>query len=273
MTLSIITINYNNCDGLKRTIDSVVSQTFSDYEWIVIDGGSNDGSFELIEKYQKHFTYWVSEPDKGIYNAMNKGISMAKGEWLLFLNSGDWLYNEDILKKVFSTAHDADILYGDVVYHWMDKRGMELVEKPDSLSLYYFYKDTLCHQSTFYSQRIFTNHRYNENLHICSDWALYIQLLIENYKFEHLPFCISNFSQDGISTHLDEAHLKERQWVYDNCFPNWIKPDMEIIKHIEEYKKHIESHKSFKRIMNNANKRVVFLSKLIHHIEKIRKHQ
>ena len=273
MTLSIITINYNNRDGLQRTINSVIHQTFNDYEWIVVDGGSNDGSKELLEQYANCFSWWVSEPDKGIYNAMNKGISVAKGEWLLFLNSGDWLYNEDILTKVFSTTHDVDILYGDVMYHWPDKRGLELVKKPNSLSLYYFYKDTLCHQSTFYRKSIFNNHKYNEKLNICSDWALYIQLLIENYKFEHLPFCISYFSQDGISTHLNEAHLKERQWVYDNCFPNWIKPDMETIKHIEEYNKHIESHKSFKRIINNANKRVVFLGKLINRLEKFRKNQ
>jgi len=82
--LSIITINYNNCAGLKRTIDSVVSQSFKDYEWIVIDGGSKDGSKDLIEQYSDSFTYWVSEPDNGIYNAMNKGIEKANGEWMLF---------------------------------------------------------------------------------------------------------------------------------------------------------------------------------------------
>ena len=80
MKLSIITVNYNNREGLQRTIDSVVSQTFRDFEWIVIDGGSTDGSKELIKQYADHFSYWVSEPDKGIYNAMNKGILKATGE-------------------------------------------------------------------------------------------------------------------------------------------------------------------------------------------------
>ena len=92
-TLSIITVNLNNCDGLQKTIDSVVGQTFTDYEWIVIDGGSMDGSRELIEQYADCLAYWCSEPDNGIYNAMNKGISRATGEWLLFLNSGDSLFN------------------------------------------------------------------------------------------------------------------------------------------------------------------------------------
>lgn len=110
MKLSIITVKLNNRDGLKRTIDSVVSQTFTDYEWIVIDGGSTDGSRELIEQYQDHFAYWCSEPDKGIYNAMNKGIAHAKGEWLQFLNSGDVLYSNNTLASVFSSKYDADVL-------------------------------------------------------------------------------------------------------------------------------------------------------------------
>ena len=95
MKLSIITVNLNNRDGLKKTIDSVISQTFKDFEWIVIDGGSTDGSRELIEQYVNHFAYWVSEPDKGVYNAMNKGVKKAKGEYLQFLNSGDWLRDEN----------------------------------------------------------------------------------------------------------------------------------------------------------------------------------
>ena len=100
--LTIITVNLNNREGLQRTIDSVVEQTFTDYEWIVIDGGSTDGSRELIEQYADHFTYLVSEPDKGIYNAMNKGIAHAKSDWLQFLNSGDWLTEKDVLNNVFS---------------------------------------------------------------------------------------------------------------------------------------------------------------------------
>lgn len=272
MKLSIITINYNNCNGLKRTIDSVVSQTFSDYEWIVIDGGSNDGSFELIEKYQKHFTYWVSEPDGGIYQAMNKGIAHANGDWYIFLNSGDWLFNNEVLSMVFSSNHNADILYGDVMYHWPDKRGLELEKKPETLSLYYFYTETLCHQATLYKSEIFKTHHYNENFRICSDWALYIQLLQEGYHFKHLPFCVANFAQDGISTHLDEAHLAERQKVLNEYFPEYILPDMEELKRQEEFKKYINSHKSYAFIMNRASKQIKRIEKIINFIEKHRRH-
>lgn len=270
MTLSIITINYNNCDGLKRTIDSVVSQTFTDYEWIVIDGGSNDGSRELIEKYQKHFTYWVSEPDGGIYQAMNKGIAHANGDWYIFLNSGDWLFNNEVLSMVFSSNNDADILYGDVMYHWPDKRGLELEKKPETLSLYYFYTDTLCHQATFYKRDVFKTHRYNENFRICSDWALYIQLLIEDYKFLHLPICITNFAQDGISTHLNKSHLAERRQVIEEYIPSYIIPDLERLRIIDERKKHIASHRSYQSIMSRAEKRVIRMEKIVRLIEKLR---
>lgn len=268
MTLSIITINYNNLDGLQRTIDSVVGQSFTNYEWIVIDGGSKDGSRELIERYADHFAYWCSEPDKGIYNAMNKGIEKASGDWFLFLNSGDWLYSNDVLKKVFSVPNDADILYGDVMYHWPDSRGLELDEKPDNLSLYFFYKDTLCHQATFYRKGIFDNHRYNEDLRICADWALYIQLLQEGYRFKHLPFCVVNFAQDGISTHLDEAHLAERQKVFNKYFPDYIRPDLDELKRQEEFQKNIKSHKSYSFILNRAYRRIQRIETIIKFIEK-----
>ena len=101
MKLSIITINLNNKEGLQKTIESIVNQTFRDYEFIIIDGGSNDGSIDVIELYKENITYWISEPDKGIYNAMNKGISIAKGEYYYFLNTGDRLISNDVLEKIF----------------------------------------------------------------------------------------------------------------------------------------------------------------------------
>ena len=98
MKYSIITVNYNNKEGLRKTIESVISQTFRDFEYIVIDGGSSDGSAELLKEYSDKITYWVSEPDKGIYNGMNKGIAKATGDYLNFMNSGDCFYDQQVLK-------------------------------------------------------------------------------------------------------------------------------------------------------------------------------
>ena len=98
--LSIITVNLNKAKGLQKTIESVIFQTFTDYEYIIIDGGSTDGSKQIIEQYADKITYWVSEPDSGIYNGMNKGIKVAKGEYCLFLNSEDYLLSNEILQNV-----------------------------------------------------------------------------------------------------------------------------------------------------------------------------
>lgn len=270
MKLSIITINYNNLSGLQKTIDSVISQSFKEFEWIIIDGGSSDGSKALIEQHSNHFSYWVSEPDNGIYNAMNKGIDHAGGDWLLFLNSGDWLFSNDILERVFSRDYDADILYGDVMYHWPDERGLELDQKPDKLSLYFFNERTICHQATFYRKKIFENHRYSEEYKICSDWALFIQLALENYHFEHLPFCIVNFVQDGISSKLTKEHQAERRKVFESLFPDIIKPDIEELKRQEDHLKKINSHKIYRIIMKNAEKKIALAERLVKLIEKIR---
>src|SRR5690348_17657794 len=106
--LSIITINLNNVKGLQKTMESVFAQTFTDYEYIIIDGGSTDGSVSEIKKHQNKLVYWISENDKGIYNAMNKGIVKANGEYILFMNSGDYLYTDNTIKEVFQKSNNED---------------------------------------------------------------------------------------------------------------------------------------------------------------------
>ena len=112
MKLSIITVNFNNVEGLRKTAESIVSQTFQDFEWIVIDGGSTDGSKELIEQYSDRIAYWCSEKDSGIYNAMNKGVRYAKGEYINFMNSGDCFADSSVLSDVSERLLDNVILYG-----------------------------------------------------------------------------------------------------------------------------------------------------------------
>src|ERR1700749_5163063 len=124
--LSIITINYNDSEGLGTTINSVKHQNYRPIEFIIIDGGSTDGSKELIEKNISIVDHWVSEKDEGIYHAMNKGIQKAKGEYLLFLNSGDYLNDSNTLAILIADHHNEDIIYGDIfmkeTYHtWLKK--------------------------------------------------------------------------------------------------------------------------------------------------------
>lgn len=136
--LSIITINKNNAIGLEKTIQSVINQTYFDkIEYIIIDGLSTDGSSMIIDKYRNYFSYWVSEKDNGIYDAMNKGTNAAAGEYLLFLNSGDVLYHNNIIKEVYNELKSYDIVYGGVEYEG-EKHTIRI--PPERLDFLYFSK-------------------------------------------------------------------------------------------------------------------------------------
>lgn len=228
MTLSIITVNLNNRDGLQRTIDSVVGQTFTDYEWIVIDGGSTDGSRELIEQYADHFAYWCSEPDKGIYNAMNKGIAHAKGEWLQFLNSGDWLYENTTLEKVFAKEYEADILYGDLILTKNDTT--QPVHYDSDLTLYTLYYKSLPHPSSFIRRTLFSDKLYNEDLKIVADWAFFLECAMNKVDFAHLDFFISYYDYTGISSTNRTAVLEERKSVIDSIVPECVQRDIKQLE-------------------------------------------
>src|SRR5574344_704857 len=250
MKLSIITINFNNKEGLQKTIDSVITQTFTDYEWIVIDGCSTDGSKDLIEQYAEHFSYWISEPDKGIYNAMNKGILKASGEWFQFLNSGDWLYQPDVLATVFSRSYETDILYGNI----MVSKNSNIFERkyPDNISFSFFIYNNINHQSSFYKKEVIQNCLYNESYSIVSDWANYFKLILQNKTFVHLDYPIVFFDINGIGSVLSEAHKRERTDVLDYYIPFHLKPDMEKILQIKDFEDMIQKHSINQKIINIA---------------------
>ncbi len=246
MTLSIITINCNNRDGLKKTIDSVLAQTWTDFEWIVIDGGSNDGSKELIERYQEHFAYWCSEPDKGVYNAMNKGIEKAKGEYQLFLNSGDCLYSSDVLAKVWKDNHSADIVSCQVA-----KANGQLMRNCDKSIAKQLILDTLNHQGSFIKRSLFETYRYPEDYKIVSDWMGWIRwLLVENRSFEYVPVLIATQEAGGISSIQSELE-EERERAFKEVlgfrlgeelpivYSKLEKPIIKRILYLETHAKHL----------------------------------
>lgn len=204
MKLSIITINYNNREGLQRTIDSVICQTWKNIEWIIIDGGSTDGSKELIEKYQDHFAYWCSEPDNGVYNAMNKGIRHSNGEYLIFLNSGDCFYDDSVLQQVEDVHSDASIISGQVVR--MDNNELQR-QYCDSI-LMQLYLDTLNHQGTFIKKSLFKDNLYDENLKIVSDWKFWLDAIIRrNASVDVLDLIVARQDMSGISTDKSDAGI------------------------------------------------------------------
>ncbi|CAG5079726.1 glycosyltransferase family 2 protein [Parvicella tangerina] len=220
MKISIVTINYNDRNGLERTIKSVLDQTFQSFEYIVIDGGSNDGSRELLQEHTNKFDYWVSEPDNGIYNAMNKGLEHVTGDYVLFLNSGDRLFAQDILEKVSKTGLEADFNYGDLEME--DEHGSWIKKYPDELTTKYLVNAALPHQGLFIKKEVFDQYGgYNENYKIVSDWLHYAELFVQKKAtFKRIPFTVSIFDRSGISSSSahQELHDKERQEVLQMLF-------------------------------------------------------
>lgn len=175
--LSIITINLNNRIGLEKTIQSVIAQTSVDYEYIIIDGESVDGSVDIIKKYKEHITYWISEPNKGIYGNMNRGLKECKGKYCLFLNSGDWLVDE-ILNNILPHCCIDDIIYFNTYLSYNDNKFEEL-RYQSSLTMMSFYKRTIGHQSTLIKRDLFTKYgMYNENNKLHSDYEFWIKTII-----------------------------------------------------------------------------------------------
>ena len=199
--LSIITVCYNNKEGLIKTINSVRNQTFNDYEFIVIDGGSTDGSKEVIEQNKEMFSFWRSEPDGGIYQGMNKGIDHATGEYCLFLNSGDWLANSKVLKKVFDKNYDEDILYGDVIR--VRGRRKMIIHYSKELTFADFYRTSAAinHQSAFIKRTLFAQYgKYREDTYLNADWHFFFKTIVQNnVSTKHLNVVTSVCDATGSS--------------------------------------------------------------------------
>lgn len=196
--LSIITINLNNSNGLRNTINSVLSQTFLDFEYIIIDGGSTDASLDVIRENKNRINHYISEPDKGIYNAMNKGLKLVNNDYVLFLNSGDCLADVDVLSKIMNDIkadNITDIFYGNM-YHVQKKK---VFTYPNKINLEYLYFNSLSHQSTVYKRNIFDNLGFfNEQFGIISDWILNFESALLGYKFKKLNYLVSYFEGFGI---------------------------------------------------------------------------
>lgn len=227
MKLSIITINFNNAPGLRKTIESVVSQKSHDFEYIVIDGGSTDGSVEVIKENSDKITFWVSEPDNGIYQAMNKGIRLAKGEYCQFLNSGDWLAAPDVIEKMLTTLPDCSIYYGNMLKQMPNGKTLRDTCGKGKLSMSTFYRGTLNHSSALIKRSLFDKYGlYDESLKIVSDWKWYlivIGLNNESVKYDNID--VTCFDMTGLSNTSVELEKQERIMVLKKLIPAKILED------------------------------------------------
>lgn len=209
MKVSIITISYKNAVGLEKTIKSIQNQTYPEIEHIVIDGGSKDGTKEIIEQYSDMIAYWVSETDKGIYNAMNKGVDHATGEYCLFINSGDCLYSPTALADVMVEHPIADLAIANII---TDDDIKSLYCPPEEVTCSYMLSTGLPHPSALIKTDLIKRLRYDESYNIISDWAFMFRALIhENCTYQHIDKLLSVFYSGGISGTQKEKELSERK--------------------------------------------------------------
>ena len=226
-TISVITVNLNNKEGLEETLKSIRVQSYPKLEHIVIDGGSTDGSLDIIRQHEKNIAYWISESDKGIYHAMNKGIEVAAGDYLLFLNSGDRLNEPDTISAAEAELKDADIVYGNIIPTGSNK-DMDRW-KPGPFTLFDFYKSTLPHSSTFVRKQVILElGKYNEKYMISSDFDFFLRAFLSGkYSFRYIDVDISVFNKEGISNKPENKKIveKERRNIIETNFPEAVLPD------------------------------------------------
>ncbi|MDO7172732.1 glycosyltransferase family 2 protein [Mariniflexile sp. AS56] len=246
MLISIITVNYNNLSGLIRTGESVLNQSWQEFEFIVIDGGSTDGSKEYLESQDEKIKYWVSEPDNGIYSAMNKGIWEASGDYLFFLNSGDHFNDEDSLNAIQKHLKQFEVIYFNI--NIVNNGVSQILENPKTMSFEYLYNNLPCHQCTFIQKKAFDRiGSYDEGLKIVADWKwLILALLKHNASYLHVNDVFSTFYNDGVSSLEENQHLiqSEREKVLNSEFPIF----MNDLKTIYKLKRVIRNLRKSKKI-------------------------
>lgn len=220
MKISIVTICLNNAAGLRKTAASIVTQEDCEYEWIVIDGGSTDDSIHVIYDYEKYITYWVSEKDKGIYHAMNKGIYRSTGDYILFLNAGDALVDDKVLHQALTYLNGKDLYVGDVC-HFNENSMTPGYELPQSVSHHYLVYQlthfTLPHPASFFRRDFFDRFGYyDESLKIVSDWKLFFtSIIMSNAEVESIPLITTIFDTNGISSTSPHEKIERENALYE----------------------------------------------------------
>ena len=275
--LSIITINYNNAAGLKKTLDSVATQKCTDFEHIIVDGASTDGSVDIIREYENTLASclsplasrlkWFSEPDTGIYNAMNKGIRLAQGEYTLMLNSGDYLVDEQVIEKVLLLLDGSDIIQGNTISVINNKEIINQGYAKSDISFIDVYSGNFLHQATFAKRILFEQYGYfDESYKIGGDTVFFLNALgLGNASFTYKDINIAYYDGDGISANHTPYWNKQRALedrMYDKLLPNRL---LRLCKE-DGYKiniyNQISSHRFLKKCMMLLHKIANILDKI-----------
>ncbi len=220
---SVITINLNNSEGLRRTIESVLKQSFSDYEYIVVDGVSSDGSLHVIEEFDKGITKKLIEKDSGVYDAMNKGLALATGEYIVFLNSGDEFRSEITLEEIHKGCDDKDFVYCDVEV--FNEKDSHISNHPSNLSTRFLLTGMICHQAIFAKRTLFDKTGpFSTKYKVYGDYEWLLRAVKkESSTIQHIPKVLVRYEEIGISNTTDKSKQRtEKDAIHEIYFNTWL---------------------------------------------------
>lgn len=224
MKISIITVCKNAENAIGRTMLSVVTQSCfnENIEYVIIDGASTDNMLEIIKQYtDKYPIKWISEPDSGIYNAMNKALKMASGEIIYFLNAGDKLFDEKTISLVLSEFENSnpDFLYTDILLYKNNELQKASIKKFDHADKYFLFRDCICHQASFFKKSVFDKlGRFNEDFKLAADYEMLLKIMADKtLKKEYLPITTAYYDVAGVSS-TEEDVVKEERAIIQKRF-------------------------------------------------------
>lgn len=218
LSVSVITIVYNGKEYLEQTIRSIIGQSYSNFEYIIIDGGSIDGSLEIIEKYQSSINYWQSVPDNGIADAMNKGLKVSKGEYIVFIHADDYLVDNQVIEKVAQQINNEDMLIGNIIFGSDSK-----LLKPRGFNYWMNFKTGVYHQAAFCHRRVFEQiGGFDIRIKIAMDYDFFLRAYRNRFKMKKTDLVIAVVRDTGISSQSDwpglkQRFLEEKSVHYKNC--------------------------------------------------------
>jgi len=212
-SVSIITIVFNDVSTIEKTILSVIGQTYKNIEYIIIDGGSTDGTVNIVKKYAGKISFWSSEPDNGIYDAMNKGIRKASGTWINFMNSGDYFYNNRVVEDSIAAIPNNKkykIVYGNFI--WKSEKTENFIIAKTGVKMHYTMPS--CHQSFFIDTQLHKENLYDTNYRIAADFDFLCKMKCQGIRFLKIPVTVAVYQSGGLSENLSEIKGEEFNAVF-----------------------------------------------------------
>jgi len=255
--ISVVTVVFNGEKHLEQTIQSVINQSYDNVEYIIVDGGSTDGTLDIIRKYEDAIDYWVSESDSGIYDAMNKGSSLAEGEWINFMNTGDSFYQVDTIEDIFSQIdNNSVVVYGNILSVYSPTHKIISSSKPlDTI----YQGLPFSHQASFTKSKYLRKFGFDMQYNICADYDFFYKLYMQKLLFTYINITIANYDMFGTSTNYSQSFLQKKiiSNIYEPSKNKYFSTKRYVVLKLKDY---IKSYLSF----NKIKKIKIWLSKNIY---------